>query len=291
MSVRIINGFSEIVEAYDAYLIDLWGTVHDGITVYPGVVDCLRRLRTNNRKVLFLSNVPQSSSSVRDQFESFGVSDDCYDSVITSGDSAIRALNQRDDPWHAALGYRFYHLGPARYTLVNEVLGEAVPFESAEYILTTGLVNAADETPEDYRNLLSRALARGLPMVCANATLISKGKSGEKKLFRAGALAEAFREMGGDVRCHGKPYESIYRMALDRLETPDCSRVLMVGDNFSTDIAGASATGIDSIWIAGGLHGEEVGFVEGESLDSKKVGQFIATMEIKPTATAAHVSW
>ena len=34
-SYQMINGLSEVIEQYDAVILDLWGVVHDGVTPYP----------------------------------------------------------------------------------------------------------------------------------------------------------------------------------------------------------------------------------------------------------------
>ena len=42
--MRLLTGFSQIASAYDGFVLDLWGVVHDGVTPYPGVADCLAGL-------------------------------------------------------------------------------------------------------------------------------------------------------------------------------------------------------------------------------------------------------
>jgi HAD superfamily hydrolase (TIGR01459 family) len=290
MSFRIIAGFSEIQDAYDGALVDLWGCVHNGVQPYPGVVDCLRRMRGAGLRVLFLSNAPRPHWAVSRQLEGFGVPEDCADAIIASGDVTIAALNRPDDTWHARLGRRFYHLGPERSAgMIGEIEGEAVALEAADYVLNTGLFDDAVETVEDYRELLARALARDLPMVCANPDRVVM--RGERRIFCAGALADAYEEMGGQVRRHGKPYESIYRMAFGRLDGIPRRRVIMIGDSFSTDIAGAAGVGIDSLWIAGGIHAPEVGFRDGAPLDPARVAEVIEQAAAPPTLVVPRLTW
>ena len=38
------NTVRELQELYDAYIIDLWGVVHNGVEPYSGVVECLNEL-------------------------------------------------------------------------------------------------------------------------------------------------------------------------------------------------------------------------------------------------------
>lgn len=290
MMPRQITGLSEIVDDYDALLVDLWGCVVDGMAAFPEAVDCLRRLRAAGRTVIFVTNVPRPSGVVRERLESIGVSADCYDGLVTSGDATIEALNRRDDPWHAAFGERFYHIGAGRNeALLREIKGSETPIEAADYILTTGFRNRGTDTPEIYSDVYAEAIARRLPMVCANPDQASQ--HGDAIVYRAGAVAEAYRARGGDVGFHGKPYERIYRMAFDMLGGPESRRLLMIGDNLATDIAGAKAAGIDALWIAGGLHAGDVGLADGAALDPEKAAGLLETTGHAPRAVAARLSW
>ena len=290
MSLAMIGGLEEIGDACDTYFVDVWGSIHDGVEVYPGAIDCLRRLRAAGRNVVFIANIPRPGSSLREQFQSWGIPRDYYDDVVSSGDITIAALNNRNDPWHASLGSRFYHLGSEQnLSLVQEIDGEPVPFDAAQFILTTCLVDPQTETPIDYRELLSETLLRGLPMVCANPDRVSV--YGKRTLFRAGALANEYRQSGGNVRAHGKPYPEIYRVAMARNGITDASRAIMVGDGLATDIAGAHSVGMDSLWIVSGVHGNEAGYIEGEPLNTESVGRVLENVEPKPTAVSARFIW
>ncbi len=57
---------------------------------------------------------------------------------------------------------------------------------------------------------------------------------------------------GGTVRTIGKPGAAYYRHCLEIADVPP-RRVLAIGDHLETDIAGATASGIDSVLIRGGM--------------------------------------
>jgi HAD superfamily hydrolase (TIGR01459 family) len=290
MTPRLISGVSDIVEDYDALLVDLWGCVVDGIVAFPAALDCLRRIRAAGRTVIFVTNVPRPGSVVRARLGELGVTPDCYDGLVTSGDATIDALNRRDDSWHAAFGERFYHIGANRNEeLVNQIRGSDAAIGEADYILTTGFRSRSGETPEIYRPIFAQALARRLPMVCANPDQASA--HGDRIVYRAGAVAQAYLDQGGDVRFHGKPHERIYRMAFDMIGRADRSRVLMIGDNLATDVLGAQSAGIDALWIAGGLHADEIGLAEGSPLDLQKAAGLLAASGHAPAAVAARLCW
>jgi len=290
MAPRFISGIAEIADDYGHFLLDLWGCVHDGLRPYPGAVDCLLRLRAAGKRVLLVSNAPRPRPSVAASLGEMGVPAEAYDGILTSGDTTVRALNRRDDPWHAALGRRYFHLGPARHAgLLAAIEDEGVAFDAADYILNTGPVDDESETVEDYAPMLSEALARRLPMVCANPDLAVM--RGDRVVTCAGALAKAYAAIGGEVRQHGKPYASTYDLAFECLGGPGKSDVLMVGDGLWTDVAGAEAYGIDSLWLAGGIHGDEAGYVPGRPLDRAAIAAGLARLGARPTMVALGLAW
>jgi HAD superfamily hydrolase (TIGR01459 family) len=290
MTPRLIRGLSEIVDGYDALLVDLWGCVVDGVAAFPPAVDCLRRLRASGRTVIFVTNVPRPGDVVRERLDSLGVPADCYDGLVTSGDATIEALNARDDPWHAAFGERFYHIASSpNQALTGKIRGLETGIDEADYVLTTGFGGRGGETPAIYRDIFAAAVARRLPMVCANPDQASA--HGDTIVYRAGAVAQAYRDQGGDVRLHGKPYERIYRMAFALLGRTDRRRVLMIGDNLATDIQGARAAGIDALWIAGGLHAGEIGLGGGGAVDLEKATALLAPAGHAPCALAERLRW
>ncbi|MDP6706159.1 MAG: TIGR01459 family HAD-type hydrolase [Alphaproteobacteria bacterium] len=290
MSPPVIAGFSEIRERYDAAFVDLWGTVHNGVRPYPGVLDCLARMRDGGLRVLLLTNAARLHSAVARQLEGLGVPADCADGIVTAGDVTVQALNEAEDAWHARLGTRFYHLGNERSaSALEEVEGESVALADADYVLLTGLVDDSTETVEDYGELLARIRARALPMVCANPDRVVV--RGERTIFCAGALADAYEALGGEVRRHGKPFESIFRRALARLDGIAGERTVMIGDSFSTDIAGAVGVGIDSLWLAGGIHAAEVGYSEGVPLDPVRLAGVLDRAPALPTLIAPRLGW
>ncbi len=59
MSVKSLRGIRSLAERYDVFIIDLWGTLHNGIVAYPGAIDALTRLKGEGKRIGLLSNVPR----------------------------------------------------------------------------------------------------------------------------------------------------------------------------------------------------------------------------------------
>ena len=243
-----LRGLAEVADAYDAFLIDAWGVLLDGVRVYPGVIDCLQQLRHIGKRVIVLTNAARRESVVAQGMQALGLGTDLYDSIVSSGELTWIALSTRADPFHARLGDTCYYLGPERSRGLLDGTGLTLTdqLEEADFVLTTGPFVAACSA------MLAEAARQGLPMVCANPdhAAIRGGTRG----ISAGAIASAYRSLyAAEVRFHGKPYAEIYAHACTRAGVPR-ERILAIGDGLNTDILGANRASLPSLFIAGGLH-------------------------------------
>jgi ribonucleotide monophosphatase NagD (HAD superfamily) len=57
-----------------------------------------------------------------------------------------------------------------------------------------------------------------------------------------------------------------------------------------TDIAGAAALGIDSLFVARGIHASELGLADGP-LNAGKVAEWLSAQEVRPTAVMDALAW
>jgi HAD superfamily hydrolase (TIGR01459 family) len=251
------DGFAPLAARYDGFILDLWGVIHDGVTPYPGAVDCLRRLREAGKPAVLLSNAPRRAAAAAAAMRAMGIADDLYTGIITSGEVTHLLLRDRFLPAFAGLGRRLYHLGPERDRNVFadlDVEPVARP-DAADFLLNTGPDDLRSPTSvAPYEAELHACLAAGLPMVCANPDL--EVIRGGQRLICAGTLALLYEERGGTVLWVGKPDPLVYQPVLELLGLPP-TRVLAVGDSLRTDIAGARASGVPSCWVLGGIHDGE----------------------------------
>ena len=275
----IISGLREIAGDYDALVCDVWGVVHDGLHPHWAAVEALRRFRAEHGPVVLLSNAPRLSAALEQQLAFIGVPADCYDAAVTSGGAA------RDDIAHRAAGgpLAMMYLGPDRDRHLYEGLNvELVGAEKASVVLLAGLNDDETETPEHYREILADLKCRGLPMICANPDVIVQ--RGGRLLYCAGALARAYEAIGGEVVYYGKPHLPIYKVALEAIGSPKCP--LVVGDGLETDISGANLLGIDALFIADGVHGEEIG-----ALTPGNLAALFAKKDVFARAAMGALAW
>ena len=290
--VPLADGISAFVDNYDAVVIDLWGVIHDGVTLYPGVADCLRRLADQRKPYAMLSNAPRRAVAIARSMDQMGLSASLYPHIMSSGEATWRGLKDRREAWFDGVGDRCFHIGPERdVNLFNET--SLVPVGSvadADFILNTGPWEDG-ETIADYEHQLVAGAVSGLKMVCANPDL--EVIRGGRRIICAGALAQRYEELGGDVQYYGKPYRPIYDSCLHLIGDPDPARVLAIGDSLITDIAGAAGMGMDSILVLGGIHGEA--FASGNTSVRFEVEEKIAVACAAeghfPIAAIAEFSW
>ena len=283
--MRYLDGFAEIAEEYDGFILDLWGVIHNGVEPLPGAPECLARLRDAGKRAVLLSNAPRRSEAIQRQLRGMGIPDSHYDGVMTSGEASHLMLRDRPDAWYQALGERVFHLGPARDRNVLDGLPlqiEDSPHH-ASFVLNTGPDDHASPTdPAAFDPVLQVCAGLGLPMICANPDL--EVIRGGERVICAGTLAQRYVDMGGVVRSLGKPDPAIYAPVLDMLGLPS-HRVLAVGDALRTDIAGAAAMRLDSCWVLGGLHGEHLAGDRAQS-DAEA-----AAAGLSPKAAIQHFVW
>ena len=248
-SLKEVNNFSEISNQYNALICDIWGVIHNGQELFPGINECLLNFKMLNNVVILLSNAPRPSSYVSSVLDKLGFKDECYDGIITSGDLTKKSLDEK------IFGENCYHIGPERDLNIFEGTNvNRVDFNNSDFIFVTGLFNDEIEDENDYLDLLNSAREREMTLVCANPDLLVQ--RGDKLIPCAGLISKTYEEMGGKVVNIGKPFSPIFKEAIEMVKKNsrfDEHKILVVGDGLETDIKGANSIGLDSILVLGGL--------------------------------------
>ena len=275
---RLITGLSEIAPGYDALICDVWGVIHDGKAAHPAAAEALKQFREKRGPVVLLTNAPRLTSEVAAQCAQYGVPEGCYDAIVSSGAAARGELERR-----GAKGLPLYYIGPDKdLPLLNGLGLNFTGIEQAQIAFCTGLVDDLTETPADYADRLAAMRAKGLTMICANPDLVVH--RGAQLCFCAGALAKEYEKLGGEAIYYGKPRRPIYDVALAALG--GAKKPLAVGDGLFTDIAGANRAGLDVLFIADGVHGEEV-----EPFTAGHLARLFAKAGVTALAAARKLSW
>jgi len=285
--VPLIERFAPLARGYDVLFCDVWGVVHNGIAAFADACDALKRFRTSGGTAILITNAPRPGAAVVRILDRLAVPHDAYDAIVSSGDVTRAIVESR-------LNESVFHIGPQRDLPIFAGLDvEFAPLETADYVVCSGLFDDTTETPESYRGMLAAMRARGLFMVCANPDVVVE--RGDDLVYCAGALADAYAALGGEVLYCGKPHAPIYEAALARAAAlrggtpPPLPRVLAVGDSVRTDLKGAASFGIDCLFVTSGLHADQYG--SRESPDVAALNAMFDTAKVAPKAIVRGLVW
>ena len=253
-------------------LSDIWGVVHNGLKAFPEACAALHTYRLRGGTVILITNAPRPADSVQRQLRKLGVADDIYDAIVSSGDLTRHFV--ADHPGQADVLARTR----ARPFGLSRLDPAIAPIEQADYIVCTGLFDDETESAEEYREMMLLARARKLPLICANPDIVVE--RGDRLIYCAGAIAELYRELGGEVIFYGKPHRPIYERAMAlaaerRGHAAPLNQVLAIGNSVRTDLTGALGFGIDCLFVTRGIHSEE--FEGIDQLDPASVKSCSAT--------------
>jgi HAD superfamily hydrolase (TIGR01459 family) len=290
--LHFTNGLRHLVEGVDIVLSDVWGVLHDGLTAFPDACEALIAVRRRGGKVILITNAPRPADSVQRQLRKLGVPDDVYDGIVSSGDLTRNYVAARP-------AKTVYAIGPSRDGPIYRGLDvRFAALENADYIVCTGPFDDDVETAEDYRDAMMQARARNLTFVCANPDIVVE--RGDRLIVCAGAIAELYRSLGGDVIFFGKPHLPIYRQAIALAEGTGSEastagnddswrgRVLAIGDSVRTDVAGAHAAGVPCVFLTRGIHAEEFAGIDRD--DAAAVGRLFGATPA-PRALMHELKW
>ncbi len=282
-----IERFEPLGRDYDVLFCDVWGVIHNGIAAFPAACDALMRFRKRGGTAILITNAPRSGDAVARILDRLGVPRDAYDAITSSGDVTRGIVQSR-------LPQAVFHLGPARDLSIFSGLDvKFAPLERADYVVCSGLFDDTTETPESYRDMLAAMRSRALFMVCANPDIVVE--RGDALVYCAGALADAYAALGGEVLYCGKPHAPIYDMALATAASlrggriPSRDRVLAIGDSVRTDLKGAAAFGLDVMFVTSGLHAEHYG--SRDAPDMAALNKVFADAGVAPKAVMSGLKW
>ena len=240
------DGLSSVAQNYSLFYIDLWGVVHNGISLHEEAIKTLKELDKINKEYVLLTNAPRPSSTVKVFLEKMGLDKNIREHVFTSGEAALKYLKNN------LFSQKFYHIGPPRdYDLfINFKKMKSEDLNQSDYFLCTGLFDEYDKDLNYYKELLEKKIDK--KMICTNPDLIVD--RGNKRELCAGSIAMIFEKMGGEVVYFGKPYPEVYNQSVNNKD----KKILCIGDNLNTDIKGANLLNFDSLLISNGIHKKEI---------------------------------
>ena len=240
------EGLSSIADNYELFYVDLWGVVHNGVSLHLEAIKALNEINKKRKDFILLTNAPRPNHAVKSFLEKLGMEKEIRNHVFTSGEAALSYLKKN------LANKFFFHVGPPRdFDLFKDFEKKKLDnIEKSEYILCTGLFDDHNEDLNYYKDLFEKNTKK--KMICTNPDLIVD--RGNTREFCAGSVAMVFEKMGGEVVYFGKPYPEVYNQSTDNKN----KKILSIGDNLNTDIKGANLLNYDSLIISNGIHKDEI---------------------------------
>ena len=246
-SVRQAVPADALVRHYRTLICDLDGVVYRGSTAVPGALETLIAVLSTDVQVCFATNnASRTPEHVHERLVGMGLPAGGW-TVVTSAQAAAGILARQLPKGASVLA-----VGGAGVARALTDVG-LVPCESHERVDVAAVVQGAGPDVA-WRDLaeVAHQVQRGALWVATNtdATI----PTGRGLAPGNGSLVAAVRgAVGVDPYVVGKPGPDLFQMALARMGAAS-EDVLVIGDRLDTDVAGAKAAGLDSLFVLGGAH-------------------------------------
>lgn len=259
---------ADVLDRYDGLLLDAFGVLVDGSGALPGAAELVAELERRNKPFLIVTNdASRLPETVAQRLAGFGIPVAAGD-VLTSGQLLAPYFAER-----GLRGARCLVLGTEdseRY--VEDAGGVVCPIDAgADY----QVVAVCDDDGYPFLEGLNAGLSvcvrafdagRRLELVLPNPDVVFPAgggrfgfTSGAVALLLEAALARRYPEQRIEFDRLGKPHRPLFEAAIERLGS---RRLLMIGDQLETDIAGARRAGLDAALLLTGVsrwHPERAG--------------------------------
>ncbi|MGF1474272.1 MAG: TIGR01459 family HAD-type hydrolase [Geminicoccaceae bacterium] len=250
---RAITGLREIADAYDAFILDQWGVMHDGTQPLPGSLACIDALVERGKRIVSLSNSGRRRAFSEKRLVRMGFDLGKIDRVVTSGEANWQGLKAGREPMFQVPGKRCYLITRSDDTSVIDGLGFELVAGSgdANWVMLSSS-HGETRTVQSYMDELAGAIERRLAMICANPDKVAINPEGLH--MSPGAIAERYTELSGvEVAYVGKPHKPVYDACFEVLDGIPKDKICAVGDSLDHDILGGNRAGIDTVLCADGI--------------------------------------
>ena len=286
--IKPIVNISKIIDKYNAIILGLRGVITDDKNVNQDVINALVNLKKQGIHIALLSNTAQRVESVIRFLHAHNVPLAAFDAIMTAGEVLHFHLKTHSGDF-GALGHNYFRIGDKAYQGVFYGLAdykEVDTLAQADFIYTEGVADK-DDTLDKYVPILEHAASLNIPMLCVGNDT-STYSDGDVVLGVA-ALAEQYAVLGGKILTVGKPDAKLFAYILDGIPQVKKDKVLVIGDNVSTDIKGAQLLGVDSVLISKGVHMHFLG--EGYIPDVAKTRELSANFDVNPDYVISGLRW
>jgi len=299
---QVHDSISELVDQYDGFILDQFGVMHNGLHGLEGAPSCVAELAKQGKRLVILSNSSSLSENAMEKLPQLGFEPNMFVGAVTSGEEASHYIRKEFSNQNALFLTWMTPKTPSPLTFLEQCGRPTITdkVEEADFIILHGCQvlrgpgadgEASETDLGDFAEkgdlslviepLLQKCATRNLPMVCANPDFIMVKPDGNTG-HMPGKIAQRYEELGGSVTSFGKPHKEHFDACVKQLGLPK-EKIVHIGDSLHHDIQGANATGIDSIFVAGGVHRGDLGCELGSLPSRDALEKLFAEHDEMPT--------
>lgn len=253
-AMQRVTHFPELASRFDAILFDAYGVLNRGEAVIPGAPETLRTLRAQRNPFLVVSNnASQAPTRLESRFQQLGFDITASD-IVTSGMAVSRYV-----AGSRFQGLPYYLVGTSEsreaYAPQPRTLMVTEDWHQAEYVILCGNRDYYGGPQETHVEAL--LATRPVPLLVANPDLVAPQADGGVSAvvgFTAAQLAERFQVCFIGL---GKPFPTVFEIAMEKLPSRAPERILIVGDTLDTDILGGSMMGFTTCLALSGVYADQ----------------------------------
>ncbi|KIN65583.1 HAD-superfamily hydrolase, subfamily IIA [Sulfitobacter noctilucae] len=236
-----------LTDEIDVFLLDAFGVLNIGETAIAGVPERVAGLQKAGKRVLVVSNAAGfPHAKLIEKYAKLGYEFD-PDDVITSRKAVLAAVQQEPERHWGLMATESLGRADLDGIDLTYLAEDARAYDAAEAFL---LLGSAVWT-EERQSLLCASLERdSRPVYVGNPDIVAPRETGFSS--EPGSFAHRIADQTGVApQFFGKPFQNIFDLALARIDAPDPSRIVMVGDSLHTDILGGQTAGVKTALISG----------------------------------------
>jgi HAD superfamily hydrolase (TIGR01459 family) len=284
----LLRGLADVIDRYDAVLLDQFGVLHDGVSALPGTISVVEKLRQSGKPIIIVSNTSKRKSFVVNLLEKLGFGE--VDDIACSGEMSYNFISENFAgkkccwlTWSDEKRANECWMNGLQVSLSSALNADFVLLHGTETIVTSSIESGlpismflSGKCDHDLLDVLNKTIERNITVVCANQDYTAMQATG--RAYMPGMILKEYITMGGNnYISFGKPNKDFFVHAVElarasyskKKESFSGSstvfnktrpfRVLHIGDSLHHDIAGAHSAGIDSLMITKhGVHRTEL---------------------------------
>lgn len=257
---KFCQGVSDISDSYMGFIIDEWGTLHDGEGLFPGVLACMKELKERKKTILLLSNSTQRAEIHKERLKKMGLGPSLYTEIITPGEMIWQGVHHQTEGVFKDIGKKCFVFSHRGDTSLIDGSGVEVTedIENADFVLIAGM-DYPRKMLDHYEPLIRRAIQLRLKAICPAPDSLSK--IGNALLKGPTLLAQRYEDSGGIVHHIGKPHPLIFMHCIEILKAKEIypSGTVVLGDTMAHDVIGGHTMSLDTCLFKSGLHAANFG--------------------------------